>query len=180
MTITSLELKNPTYEALFANFLFCCFWTFRLFTGYVHFYFQQYYTRFTQQLCQQHINQQEFNHLVAANSTQLRGFAFNYTKNWDDAEDLIQDTLYKALRYKDYFQEGTNFKGWLFTIMRNIFINGYKRKRLQQNLLEESAHNVMINGGKLKEDTISSTLNHQEILKAVNTLNDDYRKPFLS
>ena len=120
----------------------------------------------------------EFNHLVASNSTQLRGFAFNYTKNWDDAEDLIQDTLFKALRYKDYFQEGTNFKGWLFTIMRNIFINGYKRKKLQQNLLEESAHNVMINGSKLKEDTISSTLNHQEILKAVNTLSDDYRKPF--
>jgi RNA polymerase sigma-70 factor (ECF subfamily) len=62
--------------------------------------------------------------------------------------------------------------------MRNIFINGYKRKKLQQNLLEESAHNVMINGSKLKEDTISSTLNHQEILKAVNTLSDDYRKPF--
>jgi RNA polymerase sigma-70 factor (ECF subfamily) len=120
----------------------------------------------------------EFNHLVTMNSNQLRGFAFNYTKNWDDAEDLIQDTLYKALRYKDYFQEGTNFKGWLFTIMRNIFINGYKRKKLQQNLLEESAHNVMINGSKLKEDTISSTLNHQEILKAVNTLSDDYRKPF--
>ncbi len=120
----------------------------------------------------------EFNHLVASNSTQLRGFAFNYTKNWDDAEDLIQDTLFKALRYKDYFQEGTNFKGWLFTIMRNIFINGYKRKKLQQNLLAESAHNVMINGSKLKEDTISSTLNHQEILKAVNTLSDDYRKPF--
>jgi RNA polymerase sigma-70 factor (ECF subfamily) len=120
----------------------------------------------------------EFNHLVANNSSQLRGFAFNYTKNWDDAEDLIQDTLYKALRYKDYFQEGTNFKGWLFTIMRNIFINGYKRKKLQQNLLEESAHNVMINGSKLKEDTISSALNHQEILKAVNTLSDDYRKPF--
>ena len=120
----------------------------------------------------------EFNHLVASNSTQLRGFAFNYTKNWDDAEDLIQDTLFKALRYKDYFQEGTNFKGWLFTIMRNIFIYGYKRKKLQQNLLAESAHNVMINGSKLKEDTISSTLNHQEILKAVNTLSDDYRKPF--
>ncbi|MEN9334033.1 MAG: Sigma-W factor [Bacteroidota bacterium] len=120
----------------------------------------------------------EFNHLVTMNSTQLRGFAFNYTKNWDDAEDLIQDTLYKALRYKDYFQEGTNFKGWLFTIMRNIFINGYKRKKLQQNLLEESAHNVMINGSKIKEDTISSTLNHQEILKAVHTLSDDYRKPF--
>jgi RNA polymerase sigma factor (sigma-70 family) len=120
----------------------------------------------------------EFNHLVTMNSNQLRGFAFNYTKNWDDAEDLIQDTLYKALRYKDYFQEGTNFKGWLFTIMRNIFINGYKRKKLQQNLLEESAHNVMINGSKLKEDTITSSLNHQEILKAIETLSDDYKKPF--
>ncbi len=120
----------------------------------------------------------EFNHLVTMNSNQLRGFAFNYTKNWDDAEDLIQDTLFKALRYKDYFQEGTNFKGWLFTIMRNIFINGYKRKKLQQNLLEESAHNVMINGSKLKEDTITSSLNHQEILKAIETLSDDYKKPF--
>ena len=65
----------------------------------------------------------EFNYLIGNHSGSLKSFAYNFTKNVEDAEDLLQDTLVKAIRYKDNFQDGTNFKGWLFTIMRNIFIN---------------------------------------------------------
>ena len=74
----------------------------------------------------------EFNYLIGNHSGSLKSFAYNFTKNVEDAEDLLQDTLVKAIRYKDNFQDGTNFKGWLFTIMRNIFINNYKRKKLQK------------------------------------------------
>ena len=70
----------------------------------------------------------EFNYLIGNHSGSLKSFAYNFTKNTEDAEDLLQDTLLKAIRYKDNFQDGTNFKGWLFTIMRNIFINNYNMK----------------------------------------------------
>ena len=53
----------------------------------------------------------------------LRPFAFNLTKNREECEDLVQDTFFRALSNKEKFEEGTNIKAWLFTIMRNIFIN---------------------------------------------------------
>ena len=57
----------------------------------------------------------------------LLNFAFMLTSNRDDAYDLLQDTTLKALDNEDKYAEGTNFKGWVFTIMRNIFINNYRR-----------------------------------------------------
>ena len=59
----------------------------------------------------------------------LRPFAYNLTQSQEETEDLIQDTFYKALMNQDKFSEGTNLKGWLFTIMRNIFINNYHKKQ---------------------------------------------------
>ena len=57
----------------------------------------------------------------------LLNFAYMLTSNRDDAYDLLQDTTLKALDNEDKFADNTNFKGWVFTIMRNIFINNYRR-----------------------------------------------------
>ena len=57
----------------------------------------------------------------------LLNFAYMLTSNRDDAYDLLQDTTLKALDNQDKYAEGTNFKGWVFTIMRNLFINNYRR-----------------------------------------------------
>ena len=57
----------------------------------------------------------------------LLNFAYMLTSNRDDAYDLLQDTTLKALGNEDKYVENTNFKGWVFTIMRNIFINNYRR-----------------------------------------------------
>ena len=57
----------------------------------------------------------------------LLNFAYMLTSNRDDAYDLLQDTTLKALDNKDKYVDNTNFKGWVFTIMRNIFINNYRR-----------------------------------------------------
>src|SRR3954470_12801802 len=64
---------------------------------------------------------------VTQEARPLKGFAMKLTQNVDDAEDLVQDTMLKALANQDKFQEGTNLKGWLYTIMKNIFINKYRR-----------------------------------------------------
>ena len=64
------------------------------------------------------------------------------------ASDLVQETLLKAMRYESKFEEGTNLKGWLFTIMKNIFINNY-RKKVKANTIMDSTDNLYyINSGK--------------------------------
>jgi RNA polymerase sigma factor (sigma-70 family) len=57
----------------------------------------------------------------------LKSFAYSFTKDVNDADDLYQDTILKAFRYFEQFKDGTNLKAWLFTIMRNTFINDYRR-----------------------------------------------------
>ena len=57
----------------------------------------------------------------------MLNFAYMLTSNRDDAYDLLQDTTLKVLDNESKYAENTNFKGWVFTIMRNIFINNYRR-----------------------------------------------------
>ena len=85
----------------------------------------------------------EFNSLLVGNRDFLKGFALGFTRDMQDAEDLIQDTMVKALRYKNNFKEGTNIKGWLYTIMRNIFINNYKRKKFQNTIVDTNGKSVL-------------------------------------
>ena len=70
---------------------------------------------------------QEFNSLVLNNSEGLKPFAITLTRDHEVAKDLCQETLYKAFAYREKYQAGTNIKAWLYTIMRNIFINDYRR-----------------------------------------------------
>lgn len=70
---------------------------------------------------------QEFDALVLNNSEGLRPFAITLTRDFETAQDLCQETLYKAFAHRDKYQPGTNIKAWLCTIMRNIFINDYRR-----------------------------------------------------
>ncbi len=120
----------------------------------------------------------EFNVLLVTNSKFLKSFAYNFTHSLEDSEDLIQDTLVKALRYKDHFQEGTNFRGWLFTIMRNIFINNYKRKKLQNTMLDSTSNQYFLNSGNISEDSVNRRINEKDINKAITGLSYEYRTPF--
>ncbi len=120
----------------------------------------------------------EFNTMVAINAKFLKSFAINFTRNLEDAEDLMQDTLLKALRYKNNFEDGTNFKGWLYTIMRNIFINNYKRKKLQNTFVDSTANQFFLNSGKVSDDTVNRKVNEKDINKAITGLPQEYRTPF--
>ena len=120
----------------------------------------------------------EFNQMVATNAKFLKSFAYNFTRNVADAEDLLQDTLLKALRYKEHFEDGTNFKGWLFTIMRNIFINNYKRKQLRKTFTDGTSNQYFLNYAKVSEDTVNRKINEKDINKAITDLAYEYRTPF--
>jgi DNA-directed RNA polymerase specialized sigma24 family protein len=69
----------------------------------------------------------EFNSMVTRQTSSLRMYALHFTHDSDDANDLVQDTILKAITYYNKFKEGTNLKGWLYTIMKNTFINNYRR-----------------------------------------------------
>ena len=70
----------------------------------------------------------------------LLNFAYLLTSNRDDAYDLLQDTTLKALDNEDKYVENVNFKGWVFTIMRNIFINNYRKVVRSATIIRSEEH----------------------------------------
>jgi RNA polymerase sigma factor (sigma-70 family) len=78
----------------------------------------------------------EFDNLVLHHSSELKPFAVTLTRDHEAANDLCQETLYKAFAYREKYQPGTNIRAWLYTIMRNIFINDYRRLGRKKKVLE--------------------------------------------
>jgi len=121
-----------------------------------------------------------FNRVLLTNSEFLMPFAFTLTNNKEDAKDLFQETLFRALANKDKYSIGTNIKAWLYIIMRNIFVNDY-RKKIKRNILRDhSAEDLLINSTKVA--TINSgisSLNMKEIQKAIFKLPEVFKTPFV-
>src|SRR5258705_1696962 len=122
----------------------------------------------------------EFNEILLGNADFLKPFAINLTRDTEAANDLYQETLYKALSNQEKYHAGTNVKAWLFTIMRNIFINDYRRKSRQKTILDSTPNDYLVN---LKQATISnaaeSELRVKEINKAIRQLPEIFKTPFL-
>ena len=78
----------------------------------------------------------------------LRNYALQLTQNMDDANDLVQETFLKAMLYSSKFKEGTNLKGWLFTIMRNTFINNYRRITKRSTFMDTQDDQYIIDTAK--------------------------------
>lgn len=109
----------------------------------------------------------------------LLNFAFMLTSNRDDAYDLLQDTTLKALDNEDKYAENTNFKGWVFTIMRNIFINNYRRTARAATVVDTTDNLYHLNlsqdsGFESPEESYGAS----EITMAINEFSDEYRIPF--
>lgn len=83
---------------------------------------------------------QEFDSLVLNNAEGLKPFAITLTKDHEEARDLCQETLYKAFAYRDNYKPDTNIRAWLYTIMRNIFINDYRRRGRKQVVMDAIRH----------------------------------------
>lgn len=109
----------------------------------------------------------------------LLNFAYMLTSNRDDAYDLLQDTTLKALDNEDKYAENTNFKGWVFTIMRNIFINNYRRGVRAATVVDTTENLYHLN---LSQDSgieaSEQSLHAGEISDAINEFPDEYRIPF--
>jgi len=122
----------------------------------------------------------EFNEILLGNADFLKPFAINLTRDTEAANDLYQETLYKALSNQEKYNAGTNIKAWLFTIMRNIFINDYRRKAKQKTIFDSTPNDYLIN---LKQVSVSnaaeSDMRVKEIKKAIQQLPEIFKTPFL-
>ncbi|MCB0548755.1 MAG: RNA polymerase sigma factor [Phaeodactylibacter sp.] len=113
-------------------------------------------------------------------STLLHSFAYNLTKNAEDAKDLFQETAYRAMTNRDKFRPGTNFKAWLFTIMKNIFINNYRKKAKANTIMDSTENLYYINSGSVViSNKAESNIMMKELTKMVEGLDDSIKIPFL-
>ena len=121
----------------------------------------------------------EFNELLLRNSAPLEPFAVSLTHDHDVAKDLFQETLCKALANKNKYSTGTNVKAWLFTIMKNIFINDYRRKAKYKTILYNNVVDPLHSGGNTTANGGEGSLLLKENLTAIHHLPQIFRTPFL-
>jgi RNA polymerase sigma-70 factor (ECF subfamily) len=86
----------------------------------------------------------EFNNMVQREGSSLRSYAYQLTRNVEDTNDLVQDTMLKALTYRNKFEDGTNLKGWLYTIMKNTFINNYRRMVKRNTFIDQTDNDYFL------------------------------------
>jgi RNA polymerase sigma-70 factor (ECF subfamily) len=122
----------------------------------------------------------EFNYQLTGLSSNLERFALSLTANREDAKDLLQETFAKAISYRDKFVDNTNLKAWTFTIMKNTFINNYRRATKANTTFDNTDDLYYLN---LKKETHINTPESEytikEINKAISELEDEFRIPFL-
>ncbi|MFZ4860582.1 RNA polymerase sigma factor [Sphingobacterium sp. Mn56C] len=125
------------------------------------------------------MNKFEFNNLIVRHSDSLKSYARNFTKDTEDANDLVQDTLLKAVTYFGSFREGTNLKGWLYTIMKNTFINNYRRITKSNSFItkEEDISNANLVGSATRNLGENKFI-REDINSALDNLSLEYYTPF--
>lgn len=108
----------------------------------------------------------------------LMSFAFKLTMDKDRASDLVQDTTLKALDSEGKFAENVNFKGWLFTIMRNIFINNYRRSVRENTVLDTSDTIFHISDTRQAPETPDGSYAVSEITELISRIPQEFSRPF--
>lgn len=121
----------------------------------------------------------EFNYAINNSAKTLKPFALRLTKDKDDANDLLQDTLMKAFLNRDKFATGTNLKAWLYTIMKNTFITNYQRMVRRKTFIDTTDNMHFINSSSItiKNDAIEGFA-MSDITGSIKKLDDVYKVPF--
>ncbi|MDD3788297.1 MAG: RNA polymerase sigma factor [Petrimonas sp.] len=109
----------------------------------------------------------------------MLNFALTLTANREEAKDLMQETTLRVLDNKEKYYENVNFKGWVFTIMHNIFVNNYRKVVRSQTIIDKTENLYHLN---LPQDsgfnTPDSAYTIKEINKAINSFTNEYKVPF--
>jgi RNA polymerase sigma-70 factor (ECF subfamily) len=125
------------------------------------------------------MNALQFQEKILGIQENMFNFAMMLTANREDAHDLLQDTTLKALDNQDKYIDNTNFKGWVLTIMRNIFINNYRKVVRSQTIIDQTEDLYHLNLSQDSGfDSPDGTMTIKEINKAIMHLGQDLKIPF--
>ena len=116
---------------------------------------------------------QSFQSDILTHQTQLFAYALRLTANIEDAEDLLQDTMFKAIKNKDKFINNDNLKGWLFRIMHNIFINNVRAKRMEFEDVDLNNYRY-----EISPTTADGACYLSEITSLINSLSEAEKQTF--
>ena len=121
----------------------------------------------------------EFDQILIKNTDYLKPFAMTLTRDMESAKDLIQETLYRALANKEKYNAGTNIKAWMYTIMRNIFINNYRRAAKRNTIFDNTPNDFLLDSNQFTAVNAAETnLSLKEIKEAVFHLPEIFKTPF--
>jgi len=122
----------------------------------------------------------EFNKQLLGLRGALEYFAIHLTMNDEDAKDLLQETFVKALSYRTKFRDKTNLKAWLYTIMKNTFINNYRRTVKARTIMDTTKDQYFLNASPQTSQSISpeAIYSYGEIVEKIEDLPEEYRVPF--
>lgn len=122
----------------------------------------------------------EYNHTISQMSKSLKPFALKLTKDSEEANDLLQETLMKAYKNRDKFSEGTNLKAWLFTIMKNTFITNYQKMVRRGTFIDTTDNLHFINSSNAEiNNGAYGNFALRDINEAIENLDDVYKTPFM-
>ncbi len=121
----------------------------------------------------------EFNCQFDALQKKLLPFAYRLTNNFEDAKDLVQETAIRAFNNREKFENGTNFRAWVTTIMRNTFINFYRKKKNRATSSEPTDSYVFVNENHAVDNSAGSNIMMRELQRIISELDNTYRKPFM-
>jgi RNA polymerase sigma factor (sigma-70 family) len=120
----------------------------------------------------------EFSTKLVSLEDNLERFALSLTSNREEAKDLLQETYLKALTYSDKFIEYTNLKAWAYTIMKNIFINNYRKSVREYTTLDNTKDLFLYNAKESQLVRPESEYAFKEINKEIDALEDEWKVPF--
>jgi len=125
------------------------------------------------------MDKNEFSLAADRHSSSLHSHAMRFTRDQDEAKDLVQDTLLKGIRFCKNFDKGTNIKGWLYVIMRNTYINNYRKEQKKQELIstEEDLSSVHLLKSAARNASEAKFL-MGDIQKALDSIPKSYSIPF--
>jgi len=119
----------------------------------------------------------EFEEVALQYMDSLYNAAMRMTRDGDDAQDLVQDAYLRAYRFFDKFEKGTNFKAWLFKILKNVYINKYRKEIKQPQMLEVSDVEASgdLSAKTTPEDEVFNSLLDDDITSAIDELPEEFR-----
>ncbi len=126
------------------------------------------------------MSQSEFGTMILTHQSFLHQLAFKLTRDSEESDDLMQETFFKALKNQDKFQQGTNIKGWLYTIMKNTFINAYRKRKNQNTFVDETDNKYFINLGE-SEKTVQTdaVVDREYMMNRINEVEKTYVETFM-